>query len=67
MGAKKKPQETLTLGDLGVDPGEAGEAGSRTEVNALGDPPARGDTVKIEDDGSGAEKIVEFLQEKKAL
>ena len=67
MGAKKKPQETLSLGDLGVDSGEAGEAGSRTEVYALGDPPARGDTVKIEDDGSGAEKIVQFLLEKKAL
>jgi len=67
MGAKKKPQETLTLGDLGVDASEAGEAGSRTEVNALGEPPARGDTVKIEDDGSAAEKIVQFLQEKKAL
>jgi electron transfer flavoprotein beta subunit len=67
MGAKKKPQETLSLSDLGVDAGEAGEAGSRTEVYALGDPPARGDTVKIEDDGTGAEKIVAFLQEKKAL
>jgi electron transfer flavoprotein beta subunit len=67
MGAKKKPQETLSLGDLGVDPGEAGEAGSRTEVYGLGDPPARGDTVKIDDDGSGAEKIVQFLLEKKAL
>jgi electron transfer flavoprotein beta subunit len=67
MGAKKKPQETVSLSDLGVDPGEAGEAGSRTEVYALGDPPARGDTVKIEDDGTGAEKILGFLQEKKAL
>jgi electron transfer flavoprotein beta subunit len=67
MGAKKKPQETISLSDLRVDAGEAGEAGSRTEVYALGDPPARGDTVKIEDDGSGAEKILAFLQEKKAL
>jgi electron transfer flavoprotein beta subunit len=67
MGAKKKPQETLSLGDLGVDAAEAGEAGSCTEVYALGDPPARGDTVKIEDDGSAAEKIVQFLLEKKAL
>ncbi len=67
MGAKKKPQETVTLSDLGVEPGEAGEAGSRTEVFALSDPPARGDTVKIEDDGSAAEKILQFLQEKKAL
>ena len=67
MGAKKKPQETLSLADLGVPAEEAGEAGSRTTVVALNDPPARGDTRKIEDDGSAAEKILEFLQEKRAL
>jgi electron transfer flavoprotein beta subunit len=67
MGAKKKPQETLSLSDLGVPAEEAGEAGSRTTVEALNDPPARGDLQKIEDDGSAAEKIVEFLQEKRAL
>src|SRR5256714_6282388 len=67
MGAKSKPQETLSLGDLGVAADEAGEAGSRTTVLALGEPPARGDTVKIEDDGSGADKILKFLLEKKAL
>src|SRR5437868_1514622 len=67
MGAKSKPQETLSLGDLSVGADEAGEAGSRTTVLAIGEPPARGDTVKIEDDGSGAEKILEFLLEKKAL
>ncbi len=67
MGAKKKPQETLSLHDLGVNENEAGEAGSRTTVEALNDPPARGDTVKLEDDGSAAEKIVEFLAEKKAI
>jgi electron transfer flavoprotein beta subunit len=67
MGAKKKPQETVSLGDLGVGADEAGEAGSRTTVEGLNDPPPRGDTMKIEDDGSAAEKIVEFLQERKAL
>jgi len=67
MGAKKKPQETLSLADLGVPADEAGEAGSRTTVEALNDPPVRGDTVKLEDDGSAAQKIVEFLQEKRAL
>jgi electron transfer flavoprotein beta subunit len=67
MGAKKKPQETLSLADLGVPAEGAGEAGSRTTVEALNDPPARGDTQKIEDDGSAAEKIVEFLQEKRVL
>src|ERR687892_349073 len=44
MGAKSKPQETLSLADLGVDDGQAGEPGSRTEVLALSDPPPRGDT-----------------------
>jgi electron transfer flavoprotein beta subunit len=67
MGAKKKPQEQVSLADVGVEADRAGEAGSKTEVLALGDPPPRGDARKIEDDGSAAEKIVEFLQEKKLL
>ena len=67
MGAKKKPQEQLSLGDVGVEADRAGEAGSRTTVLALGDPPARGDSQKIEDDGSAAEKIVAFLAERKLL
>ena len=67
MGAKSKPQETLSLADLGVDAGQAGEQGSRTEVLALSDPPPRGDTRKIEDDGSGAEQIVAFLVEKRLI
>jgi electron transfer flavoprotein beta subunit len=67
MGAKSKPQETVSPADLGLSPEEVGEAGSRTEVYALHDPPARGDSVKIEDDGSAAQKIVDFLAEKKLL
>jgi electron transfer flavoprotein beta subunit len=67
MGAKKKPQETMSLADLGVDEGRVGEAGSRTTVLALADPPARGVSQKIEDDGSAAEQIVEFLAGKKLL
>lgn len=67
MGAKKKPQETLTLADLGIDPALAGEAGSKTEVYALNPPPPRGASIRIEDDGMAAEKIVEFLAERKLL
>jgi len=67
MGAKSKPQETLTLSDVGVEAESVGEAGSKTEVYALADPPPRGDSIKIEDDGNGAERIVEFLAEKKLL
>jgi electron transfer flavoprotein beta subunit len=67
MGAKKKPQETVSLADIGISAEGAGEAGSLTTVEALSDPPARGDTVKLEEDGTAAEKILEFLQERKAL
>lgn len=67
MGAKKKPQEVLSLGELGLAPEEAGEAGSRTEVYALSEPPPRGESVRIEDDGTAAEKIVAFLAERKLL
>ena len=67
MGAKKKPQETLSAADLGVDASQLGEAGSKTEVLDLNDPPARGDSVRIEDDGSAPEKIVEFLAEKRLV
>jgi electron transfer flavoprotein beta subunit len=67
MGARSKPQRTVTLSELGVDGGGVGESGSKTTVEALNDPPPRGDTVKVEDDGSGAEKIVEFIAERKLL
>jgi electron transfer flavoprotein beta subunit len=67
MGAKKKPQEILSLADLGIAEGDAGEAGSRTTVLALGDPPARGDARKIEDDGNAAQAIVDFLAEKRLV
>ncbi len=65
MGAKKKPQDVLALEDLGIEAGRAGEGGSRTTVIAVGSPPSRGDTIKIEDDGTAAQKILEFLVERK--
>jgi electron transfer flavoprotein beta subunit len=67
MGAKSKPQETLSLAELGVVAEDVGEAGSKTEVLALGSPPPRGDSRKIEDDGSGAQQILDFLVEKKLI
>jgi electron transfer flavoprotein beta subunit len=67
MGAKKKPQDVVSLGELGAEAERVGEAGSRTETLALGSPPPRGETRTIEDDGTAAEKIVEFLAEKRLL
>jgi electron transfer flavoprotein beta subunit len=67
MGAKKKPQETLSLADLGVDRALAGDEGSSTTVVALRDPPPRGDSQTIEDDGTAAQQIVDFLTAKRLL
>jgi electron transfer flavoprotein beta subunit len=58
MGAKKKPQETV---------GAKSADGPGTTVVALNPPPARGEAQKIEDDGSAADRIVEFLAEKRLV
>ena len=67
MGAKKKPQETLGAAELGLGAEAIGEAGSRTVVLALTDPPPRGESRKLEDDGNAADQILEFLAEKRLL
>jgi electron transfer flavoprotein beta subunit len=67
MGAKSKPQETVTLAEIGADASRVGVSGSRTVVRSVSPPPPKAGQVKIEDDGSAAEKIVEYLLEKKLL
>ena len=67
MSAKSKPQETIGVSDLGLAPEAVGETGSRTHVFALGGPPPRGETLKLEDDGSAAAKVVDLLAERKLL
>ena len=67
MGAKRKPQETVSIAELGLSAELVGEAGSKTDVLALNSPPARGDARKIEDDGNAAAQIVEFLAERRLI
>jgi electron transfer flavoprotein beta subunit len=67
MGAKKKPQDAVGLSELGVEVGDVGDDGSRTEVYAVGDPPARGESRRIEDDGDAAQAILDYLAEKKLV
>jgi electron transfer flavoprotein beta subunit len=67
MAAKRKPLEVRSLDELGIDTGDVGEAGARTSVMAVGPPPERGGTLKIEDEGNAAEQIVDFLVEKNLL
>jgi electron transfer flavoprotein beta subunit len=62
MGAKSKPQETVSLADLDAEGLE-----SRTEVYALNDPPARGDSRKIEGDANAPQEILDFLAEKRLV
>ncbi|WP_148574600.1 electron transfer flavoprotein subunit beta/FixA family protein [Nocardioides caldifontis] len=66
MAAKKKPVETWSLADLGVDAGQVGLEASYTAVEETQARPPRtaGEIVKDED-GSGAKALVDFLVSKK--
>ena len=68
MAAKKKPLETLSLSDIGVDAGEVGLDAAWTTVEATAARPPRtaGEIVKDED-GSGATALVDFLASKKFI
>ena len=65
MGAKSKQQDIFSLTDLGLGADESGEAGSRTRVVAVAPPAPKAGRVRIEDDGTAAEKIVAYLAERK--
>ena len=67
MGAKRKPLDSLTLGDLGIDAGRAGDAGSRTEVVSVGAPPTRGGAERVDDEAQAAQAIFDFLVAKELL
>jgi electron transfer flavoprotein beta subunit len=61
MAAKKKPLEVLSLAALGVAETDAGVAGSKTVVLAVGQPPSRLNSIKVEDDGDAAQVIFDYL------
>ena len=59
MAAKKKPFETVSLEDLGIDAEDPQAA--RSIVVSLAQKPPREAGVKIVDDGDGGQKLAEFL------
>ena len=65
MAAKKKPVESLSLGDLGVEAGSVGLAGAWTAVQSFESAPPRAAGTVVKDEGDGADKLVEFLAGKK--
>jgi electron transfer flavoprotein beta subunit len=69
MGAKKKPLDTKAIGDVGLDASEVGDAGSKTTVMTLNEPPAKeaGEVIEDEDTAETVEKIVAWLDERKLI
>ena len=67
MAAKKKPVETKSLADLGIDPATVGLATATSAVVDVTGRPPKGEGVKVTDEGDGAEKLVGFLAEHKLV
>ena len=68
MAAKKKPLDSWSLGDLGVDAGEVGLEAAWTAVEATeARPPRTAGEIVTDEDGSGATALVEFLASKKFI
>jgi len=67
MAAKKKPVETKSLADLGVDAGSVGLANATSQVLDFAGRPPKGEGVKVTDEGDGAEKFVGFLAAQKIV
>jgi electron transfer flavoprotein beta subunit len=67
IAAKRKPLEVLALSDLGIDALAAGDAGSRTEVRRIVDPPARANSMKVEDHEGAAQVVVDFLAQRQLV
>ncbi|MEP6665018.1 MAG: electron transfer flavoprotein subunit beta/FixA family protein, partial [Nocardioidaceae bacterium] len=62
MAAKKKPVETVSLSDLGLDAADVGADAAWTKVSGFeARPPRSAGTIVTDEDGTGAAKLVEFL------
>ncbi|MGO9874482.1 MAG: electron transfer flavoprotein subunit beta/FixA family protein [Acidimicrobiia bacterium] len=67
MAAKNKPVDAVTAADLGFDASQVGWAGARQDIVNVEQAPARQSGEKFEDDGTGADKIVAFLEQLKVV
>jgi electron transfer flavoprotein beta subunit len=67
MAAKKKPVETLSLADVGIDPATVGLASAATEVVSFAESPPRQAGTIVKDDGDGGAKAAEYLAARKFI
>jgi electron transfer flavoprotein beta subunit len=61
IAAKKKPVETLTLADLGIDVSRVGADAAAVQVVDISPAPPREAGTVVVDDGSAATQVAEFL------
>ncbi len=67
MAAKKKPVQTLSLADAGIEPAQVGLASAATEVTDFaGRPPRQAGTI-VKDEGDGGVKAAEYLASQKFI
>jgi electron transfer flavoprotein beta subunit len=68
MAAKKKPVETYSLADLGVEADQVGLSVAWTEVQDTTErPPRSAGEIVTDEDGSGAGALTDFLASKKFI
>src|SRR2546427_8762798 len=67
MAAKKKPVETLSLADAGIDPGQVGLGAAATEVVSFANRPPRQAGTIVKDDGDGGVNAADFLAAQKFI
>jgi len=67
MAAKKKPVQTLSVTDVGIDPALVGLGGAATEVISFAKRPPRQAGTIVTDDGDGGNKAAEFLAARKFI
>jgi electron transfer flavoprotein beta subunit len=67
MAAKKKPVETLSLADIGLDASQVGLTAATTEVVSFAKRPPRQAGTIVKDEGDGGSKAAEFLAAQKFI
>jgi len=67
MAAKKKPVETWSLADLGLDAGSVGLVAAWTKVDSFTKRPPRAKGQIVTDEGDGGTQLAEFLSAHKFI
>jgi len=67
MAAKKKPVQTLSLAEAGIDPALVGLGNAATAVADFAARPPRQAGVVVKDEGDGGAKVAAFLAERKFI